>query len=172
VDRERDGRERFVNTTRPATWDDVRTVARYLDEARVKYALIGGYAVALHGLNRTSQDIDLLVDPDPQNTARWISALSRLPDGAAAELSGEPEVFQREGPYAIRINDEFTVDVMPAACGHGWAELEPFIERREIDGVGISVLSLEGLLLTKEGLRDRDKADAAAIRRALERLQR
>lgn len=27
--------------------------------------------------------------------------------------------------YAVRVNDEFTVDVMPSACGHAWAEFEP-----------------------------------------------
>ena len=31
----------------------------------------------------------------------------------------------------------------------------------------LRVLSLEGLLLTKEGMRERERADAAMIRRAL-----
>jgi hypothetical protein len=154
--------------TRPATWDDVLRLAGYLDEAGARYALIGGYAIALHGLNRLSEDVDLLVDPAPENTERWIAALSRLPDRAAQELEPERDIFQREGPYAIRINDEFTVDVMPAACGHSWAELAGFIERVSIGGVEIPVLSLEGLLRTKEGMRERDRADAAAIQRALE----
>ncbi|MBI2754220.1 MAG: hypothetical protein HYX46_12060 [Betaproteobacteria bacterium] len=35
--------------TRPATWEDVKRLARYLEEARVEYALIGGYALAAHG---------------------------------------------------------------------------------------------------------------------------
>jgi len=157
----------MTERTRPATWGDLAQLAAYLTEAGVRYALIGGYAIALHGLNRVSEDVDILVDPAPDNTRRWIAALSRLPDGAARELSGEDDVFQREGPYAIRINDEFTIDVMPAACGHDWQELVSFIEEREIDGTRIPVLSMEGLLLTKEGLRDRDRADAAALRRAI-----
>ena len=158
----------MTERTRPATWDDVLRLAGYLDEAGARYALIGGYAIALHGLNRLSEDVDLLVDPAPENTERWVAALSRLPDRAAQELVPEPDIFQREGPYAIRINDEFTVDVMPAACGHSWAELAGFIQRVSIGGVEIPVLSLEGLLRTKEGMRERDRADAAAIQRALE----
>jgi hypothetical protein len=158
----------MTDRTRPATWDDVRQLALYLDEAGARYALIGGYAIALHGLNRLSEDVDLLVDPEAENTKRWVAALSRLPDGAARELASEPDVFQREGPYAIRVNDEFTVDVMPAACGHHWNELAGFIERIAVDGVEIAVLSLEGLLRTKEGMRDRDRADTSAIQRALE----
>jgi len=149
----------------------VKRVAELFAPAGVQYALIGGYAIAAHGYNRFSEDIDILVDPAPENTERWIRALANLPDGAATALTGQNDIFQREGPYAIRINDEFTVDVMPAACGHDWSELKQFITRIDVDGVAISVLSLEGLLRTKEGMREKDRADAVVLRRALERLR-
>src|ERR1700691_5318469 len=77
-------------------------------------------------------------------------------DAATKELVGEEDLFERGGPYAVRVNDEFTFDVMPSACGHSWAELERFIERRDVGGVVLPVLGLEGLLLTKEGMRDKD----------------
>jgi Nucleotidyl transferase AbiEii toxin, Type IV TA system len=76
-------------TTRPATWADLLSLARQLEIEGASYALIGGYAIAAHGYNRFSEDVDLLVDPSPQNTSRWVRALSRLPDGAAAELLGD-----------------------------------------------------------------------------------
>ena len=161
----------MADTTRPATWEDVLSLAALLDAEGARWGLIGGYAIAAHGFVRFSEDVDILVDPAEENTRRWIAALSHLPDGAARELLGDEDIFQREGPYAIRINDEFTVDVMPSACGHGWAELEPFLERRLIGGVPLVVLGLQGLLLTKEGMRDKDRADAAVLRRALERLR-
>ena len=82
--------------TRPATWDDVRTLARFLEEAGVEYALVGGYAIAAHGFNHFSEDIDLLVEPSEGNARRWITALSRLPDAAAAELLDDPDVFAEE----------------------------------------------------------------------------
>lgn len=161
----------MADVTRPATWEDVKQVASLLAAERVRWALIGGYAIAAHGFVRLSEDIDILVDPSPENTRRWIVALSRLPDGATRELFGEEDVFVREGPYAIRVNDEFTIDVMPSACGHGWAELSPHIEERDIGGVRIPVVSLRGLLLTKEGMRDKDRADAVVLRRAIQALQ-
>ena len=157
--------------TRPATWDDLRLVARLLNEATVRYALIGGYAIAAHGYNRFSEDLDILVDPSPENTAKWIAALSQLPDGACRELVGQTDLFQREGEYAIRINDEFTIDVMPAACGHRFEELEPYIDERELDGVRLPVLGLRGLLLTKEGMREKDQADRRVIEQALAGLE-
>jgi len=158
--------------TRPATWEDLKRVAGYLEEAGVEYALIGGYGLAAHGLVRMTEDIDLLVDPSRENCRRWIAALSRLPDGAARELAGEPDVFAKERSYAIRINDEFTVDVLPAAAGVPWAELRRYIQDVNLDGVRVRVLSLEGLLRTKSGARPKDQLDAAAITRALEQLGR
>lgn len=72
---------------------------------------------------RQTEDIDLLVDPSVDNSRRWIMALSRLPDGAARELAAEPDVFAEQKSYAIRINDEITVDVLPAAAGASWEAL-------------------------------------------------
>ena len=158
--------------TRPATWEDLKVLAGLLADAGVEWALIGGYAIAAHGYVRFSEDIDLLVNPSRENTHRWIEALSRLPDGAARDLRGEEDVFEREGPYAIRINDEFTVDVMPAACGHRWDELAAFVTHVTVDGTSIPVLSLEGLLLTKEGMREKDRADAAVLRSAIKKRSR
>jgi hypothetical protein len=157
--------------TRPATWQDVTLVARLLESEGTRWMLIDGYAIAAHGFVRFSEDIDLLVDPSPENAKRWIAALSGLPDGAARELVGREDLFEKEGPYAVRINDEFTIDVMPSACGHDWKELEPHAEVRMIDGVRVPLLGLEGLLLTKEGMRDKDRADAAVLRGAIEAIK-
>ena len=158
--------------TRPATWEDVKQLARYFDEAGADYAIIGGYALAAHGLVRFTEDIDVLVDPAATNSPRWIVALSRLPDGAARELAVSPDVFAEQQRYAIRINDEITIDVLPAAAGHGWDELKGHVVALEIDGVRIKVLDLEGLLKTKEVPRPKDQADAEAIRRAIDVLGR
>jgi len=159
-------------TTRPATWEDLLELARELNVQGARYALIGGYAIAAHGYNRFSEDVDLLVDPSRDNTPRWVRALSKLPDAAAAELAGDDAIFEREGHYAIRINDEFTVDIMPSACGHDWQELAKYIVYIEVESLTMPVLSLQGLLLTKEGMRDKDKADRTVLLRALEATEK
>jgi hypothetical protein len=154
--------------TRPATWDDVRTLARFLEEAGVEYALVGGYAIAAHGFNRFSEDIDLLVEPSAGNARRWITALSRLPDAAAAELLDDPDVFAEDKSYAIRINDEFTIDVMPSIAGLSWTEMQPHVTTLDVGGLAVRVLDLAGLLKTKQGVRPKDQMDAAVLRAALE----
>jgi hypothetical protein len=141
----------------------VRRIAELLEAEHVEYALIGGYALALQGIVRLTEDVDILVEPTPENARRWVRALSRLPDGAAKELAGDDTLHAE--PYAIRINDEFTVDVMNSASGLTWQELLPYRTRIE----EINVVSLEGLLRMKEHGRLKDQADAEAIRQALGR---
>jgi hypothetical protein len=156
--------------TRPATWDDVKTIARFLHEADAQYALVGGYAIAAHGFSRFTEDIDVLVNPSAENARRWILALSRLPDGAARELAGDADVFAAGKRYAVRVNDEITIDVMPSVAGLSWETLTPHITTVDIDGQPLRVLDLPGLLKTKQGLRPKDQMDAAVIAAAIEAL--
>jgi hypothetical protein len=156
--------------TRPALWEDVLDLARRLNRHGARYVLVGGYALAAHGLIRMTTDIDIAVAADPDNNRRWVAALAELPDGVAAELVGEDDPFAGDLLHAIRINDEFTVDVMPSVAGVAFAILEQHAERLLIDGEVIPVLDLQGLLETKKSERPKDQADAALLREALARL--
>ncbi len=158
--------------TRPAKWDEVKRRATYLSEAGVEYALVDGYALAAHGISRLTEDIDILVAPDAENSRRWIVALSRLPDGAARELAGAPDVFAGQHRYAIRINDEFSVDVLPSIAGHGCDEMRAQVIERDLDGVRVRLLDPEGMLKTKQGVRPKDQMDARTIRAVLDALRK
>jgi len=157
--------------TRPATWSDVLELARLLERYRVRYVLVGGYALAAHGYVRMTQDIDIAVAPTAENAVRWIAALSHLPDCAAAEMAGEEDPFRGDYLHAIRINDEFTVDVLPSVAGVSFAELETRAVVIEVSGISLRVLDLEGLLLTKQGVRPKDIADREILIRALQRIR-
>lgn len=153
--------------TRPATWEDLKRLAGLLNEAHAEYALVGGYAIASHGFSRQSEDIDLLVNPAAENSRRWIVALSQLPDRATRALEEEPDVFADDKRYALRVNDEFTIDIMPSIAGHSWDEMKRYIQIIDLDGVPLRVLNLEGLLLTKQGQRPKDQMDASILTQAL-----
>jgi hypothetical protein len=157
--------------TRPATWEDVLHLARLLNRHRVRYLLVGGYALAAHGYVRTTEDIDIAVAPDPENSRRWILALSELPDAAAGALAQEPDPLEGDLLHAIRINDEFTVDILPSVAGVSFSELERHLEWMSLDGERVPVLDLKGLLKTKQGMRPKDQADALVLRRAIEQLE-
>lgn len=157
--------------TRPATWNDVLDLVRLLERYQVRYVLVGGYALAAHGYVRMTQDIDIAVAPTPENAARWIAALSHLPDRAAADMVGEEDPFQGDYLHAIRINDEYTVDVLPSVAGVPFNTLESHIVTMEVSDITLRVLDLEGLLLTKQGIRPKDIADREILIQALNRLR-
>ena len=53
-------------------------VFRALNRARVRYLVVGGVAVALHGSDRLTADLDIMVDMGEENLTRLVAALARL----------------------------------------------------------------------------------------------
>lgn len=62
----------------PPFLDSILRVFAALAAAKVRYLLVGGYAIALHGHKRVSDDIDLVVALDRENTLRTIGALQNI----------------------------------------------------------------------------------------------
>ena len=60
---------------------------------------------------------------------------------------------------------------MPSIAGHSWQEMRRHIETTSLDGIALPLLSLEGLLLTKQGQRPKDQMDAALLSKALQELE-
>jgi len=55
---------------------DFREFIESLNVNGVRYLVVGGYAVALHGHPRYTQDIDVWIQRDEENAARLIRALA------------------------------------------------------------------------------------------------
>lgn len=142
---------------------DLKLLLRALDEHAAEYLLIGGYALAAHGYQRATTDIDLVVPATTQAGQRIKDALMALPDQAAKDLV--PEWFE-EGEN-IRVADAFIVDVMLDANGHIFDTLRQYAQTIDLDGIPVKTVNLEGLLLTKQTPRDKDAADRIVIERAL-----
>jgi predicted nucleotidyltransferase len=146
-----------VPEVRPPTIDDVRRICHALHEAGARYVLIGGFAVILHGGHRTTKDIDLLVDPAPENVGRLKKALSVLEDDAAREIG----VDDLSTYTVVRVADEVMVDLLAAACGVTWSDARPSAERIDLDGTPVIVADRQTLIRTKQTLRPSDAADRA-----------
>jgi len=56
----------------------VAAVFRALNEAEVRYVVVGGLAVLAHGILRATNDIDVVLDLDAENVARATEALAAL----------------------------------------------------------------------------------------------
>ncbi len=150
--------------SRPATLEDLKLLLRALNDHDVDYLLIGGYALAAHGNQRATTDIDVVVPSTSEAGQRVKDALMVLPDQAAKDI--DPEWFE-EGEN-IRVADAFVVDIMLNANGQTYDTLRPYCETIDLDGIPVKTVNLEGLLLTKQTMRDKDLADCIIIERALE----
>ena len=149
--------------SRPATLEDLKLLLRSLNQHAVDYLLIGGYALAAHGYQRATTDIDVLVRATAESGRRVKDALMILPDRAAKDL--EPGWFE-EGEN-IRVADAFIVDIMLNANGQTFDTLRKYAEAIDLDGIPVMTVNLEGLLLTKQSMRDQDVADRTIIERAI-----
>lgn len=154
--------------SRPATLEDLKDLIRSLNENRVDYLLIGGYALYAHGYHRATTDIDVLVPADRGSATRLKRALMLLPDKAAEDMD---LAWFGEGDN-IRVADAFVVDIMLNACGQTYETLKPYAETIDLEGVPVRTVNLEGLLLTKRTNRDKDASDRIVLEKALEALKR
>jgi len=145
--------------------EDLLSLCRALERERVRYALIGGFAVILHGYVRGTKDIDLLVDPAEENVRALKRALADLPDDAAAEI-GEGDVSRYT---VVRVADEVVIDLMASACGVRYEDLaDGGIERFELEGTAIPVATKQSLIRMKQTVRDSDAADVRFLRLRIE----
>jgi hypothetical protein len=154
--------------SRPATLEDLKALVASLNREGVDYLLIGGYALFAHGYHRATTDIDVLVPATRKAGEQIKKALMVLPDQAAKDI--DPEWFE-EGEN-IRVADAFVVDIMLNACGETYETLKQYAETIDLDGLPLRTINLEGLLRTKQTMRDKDVADRIVLERALEMFRK
>jgi hypothetical protein len=57
---------------------DFRDFIQALNNSKVKYILVGGYSVIIHGYSRTTGDMDIWVQRDSENYQKLITAFNQF----------------------------------------------------------------------------------------------
>ena len=123
--------------------------------------VVGGYAVAGHGLPRATGDIDLWVRPTAENAARVWRALERF--GAprsrlTPESLVEPDVVYQIGLPPNRIDILTSIDGV--AFDEAWRERVS----STVDGITFQMISKRHLLANKRATgRPQDLADVSRL---------
>ncbi len=145
-------------------------VCQALDDSEVNYAVVGGYAVALHGAVRGTVDIDLIVKWQKQQLIQLEEAMQNL--GLVSRLPVDAETM-----YAFR--DEYTnnrnliawnfyhpndaskqIDVII----NYELKRQPLIEKK-INAQNIKILNRKDLILMKQAAnRPQDIEDIKALK--------
>ena len=93
---------------------DYRELLSILNAHRVKYLVIGAYAVAIHAQPRATKDLDILVKADPGNAKAVFAALADF--GAPLEGMTSAE-FEEPGPFFRMGREPVGVDILTAIPG-------------------------------------------------------
>jgi len=96
-----------------------------LNRSRVRYLLIGGVASVLHGVLRTTTDIDLALDPTVENVARALRALKKI--GLVPDTEAVDDILAQGG---VTASNRLAIDLLtslPTGTFAGlWRRRKPF----------------------------------------------
>jgi len=142
-----------------------------LEKHKVRYLLVGGLAMNLHGVPRATMDVDLVLALDPANLKAFLGTVEalRLRPVAPVDTDGLLDPAQRQKwvkeknmlAFALRPPDVQgpTVDVLIDPP----VDIEAALARtvwREVQGVRIPLISVEDLIRLKEKSgRAQDRSD-------------
>ena len=159
-------------------------IFRKFQEVDLRYAVIGGIAVNLHGYNRLTGDLDIIISLSSENLSKFIRSAKQL--GLAPRLPVKIEDFAIESVRLSWIKEKnlkvFTVYNPDSPLEHvdvkidDPGRIEQFIDRAislEAGDMRIVVVSVDDLIvLKKEAGRDRDMVDVRALERIKELNER
>ncbi|MGH6885037.1 MAG: hypothetical protein ACREGK_03065 [Geminicoccales bacterium] len=152
---------------------------RALQEHEVRYLVVGGVAVNLHGIGRLTVDVDLMLALDALNLERFVTVALRFPLEPVmpvklehlADAAKVNEWIAKKGmlAFALRSSDPATptVDILVKPVvpfEDAWARRV----QRSVEGIAIPIATIEDIIRLKTGTgRQKDEADIQALRQLL-----
>ena len=154
----------------------IEAIVRALNDAGVRYLIVGGLAVMAHGYTRATKDMDLVLDLGEENLRRAMTALMLLgyrpTVPVAMELFADPRIRKQwiaeKGMLVFNLFSD----------AHETVEIDLFVEEpfdfekayasavRDdvVPGLAATFVSLEGLLfLKRQAGRPRDLIDVEKL---------
>jgi len=135
--------------------EDFKDFIRLLSEYKVRYLLVGGWAVGIYGIPRATKDIDFFIAIDDKNINNLMKALQKFGIPAV-----EKDVFQEKGNVFRMGSSPIQIDIINEASGINFEDCYKNRNLIKTDELEISVISKEDLIRNKKASgRHRDLAD-------------
>ncbi len=148
-------------------YPDFKELLSILNAHRVKYLIVGAYAVSIHAQPRATKDLDILVKADAGNAEAVFEALAEF----GAPLQGLTAAdFAEQGSFFRMGREPVGVDILTAILGidfdSAWhRRVEDIVDA--VSGLKATFISCEDLVAAKRASgRPQDLADIDAIRKA------
>lgn len=127
----------------------------------VRYLIIGGWALAAHGVQRMTKDLDVWVWPDAENSQAVMTALDEFGFGDLGLSTSDfltPDIVIQLGYPPNR------VDLLVTPSGVDFEECWTDHIEIDVDGLVVPFIGLEGLKANKRAVgRTQDLADIEAL---------
>ena len=130
-------------------------------EHEVEYAVVGGYALAFHGVPRTTGDLDILVRPCRENAERILRALAEFGFGSldlqVSDFTHPDRVVQLGRP-PVR------VDLLTSLSGVSWEQVAVGLVRGNCGAASVPFIGRAEFVANKRATsRRKDLADLEAL---------
>ena len=136
---------------------DFREFIESLNKHNVRYMLIGGYAVALHGHPRYTKDLDIWIWMDNTNATNLLNALK---DFGFSSLQLTPDDFLKPDQVVQLGFPPNRIDLMTSPKGVEFDTCFASRNEIELEGVTINLIDLKHLKINKKATgRHQDLAD-------------
>jgi hypothetical protein len=151
----------------------IQNVIQALEKYRIKYALVGGYAVALHGAIRGTVDIDIVIAltkaslEGAETALAGIGLQSRLPVTAADVYRFRKEYIENRNLAAWSfINPDNPIEVVNILITEDVNDLKSVT--RQAFGMNIKVVAIPDLIaLKRKSSRPQDIEDIRVLEKLL-----
>jgi predicted nucleotidyltransferase len=149
------------------TQSDLEDFLHYLNQAKVKFLIVGGYAVVHYSEPRYTKDLDLWVEPTLKNSKALFRALKNF--GAPIAAIDEA-TFSVPGTIYIIGAPPSRIDLINKIGDLNFAKAWNNRLQMKLFGKKVYFISKEDLILTKEAAgRPQDKLD---LKKLLKRSRR
>jgi len=152
--------------------NDFKELLSVFNEHRVKYLIVGGYAVAIHAQPRATKDLDLFVQPEAKNAEAVYAALAKF--GAPMGDLKPVDLIDPGSFFRMGVSPQM-IEILPQISGvkfdDAWQRrVEAVIDSQT--GLKAFVISAEDFITNKlAAARLQDLADVEAVRKAAESVR-
>ncbi len=141
--------------------EDYKDMLHALSDEKVRFILVGAYALAAHGYPRATMDIDIWIMPSPDNAEAVLRALRSF--GAPLHNLTKEDLQKHGTIFQIGVAPR-RIDIITAASGLQFEHTYEHSIMVNIDGIDVPIPSIEDLIINKKATgRTKDLADAEAL---------
>ncbi|MBL7077430.1 MAG: nucleotidyl transferase AbiEii/AbiGii toxin family protein [Kiritimatiellae bacterium] len=141
--------------------EDYKEMLQSLVDEKVKFLLVGAYALAAHGYPRATMDIDIWVMPSPDNAEAVLRALNTF--GAPLHELTSSDLQKTDTIFQIGVAPR-RIDIITGASGLDFNNAYAQSIKTDVEGLTIHIPSLNDLICNKKASgRTKDLADVEAL---------